>query len=359
MDRPFISLERLVQGIITKVGAHRRPAHLQRTSSNQPAFHRASTKDLFFLTMSHSHATESAAEEYFRELVAKSFAVSGEYDPHAPLKTTDFDQYTDRTFYVTLKGSLEQFENGEIVPVWSADPGCEHIYQRIAGYDGDKPIYAGSTDMGLLFDMHLETLSSNFPVDLGAVITNVSGTEYTANGRNYAFIAEAHCRQEPNKRIFLPKSNVSRAALEKYTNTSAQNLRAKVYQNAYENMTFVENDSPIAHMLRLNADSLNISFDLPEGKEGFLRVATPLVEACLKRYEEDQQVDFIDMKQFSVAFERIDSPDDWTRDEGLIDNMRSQRTDDKTRGAHNASQRKTNEYKLVAKINTKMLCLGE
>jgi hypothetical protein len=86
-----------------------------------------------------------------------------------------------------------------------------------------------------------------------------------------------------------------------------------------------------------------------------LKVATPVVDACLARYEEDQQVNFVDMKNFKIDFERVDAPGDWARPEGVIDN---QRNTDKGANGHAPSARLVNKYRLVAKVNTKLVLYG-
>jgi hypothetical protein len=84
-------------------------------------------------------------------------------------------------------------------------------------------------------------------------------------------------------------------------------------------------------------------------------VSTPIVDACLTRYDEDQQVNFVNMRNFKVDFERVDAPGDWARAEGVTDNRHNS-----TKGGNgNASAaRLTNKYRLVAKINAKLVLYG-
>lgn len=301
-------------------------------------------------------AANAAAATQLAAILAAAHETVAQYDPNVHLKTQDFDQHTERTLYVKLEGSLSDFERGTIKPTWYADEGCEHIYQRIAGRTPEgQVLFEGDTSKGLILGLELETLSSTFPVDIGAVIHEVNGKEFTASGRQYAFIARSHCDWEPKKCIFEPASKVTRAMLEKYNDTSASMMETHCFRSG-NGLTLVDNLSPLTAMLRLNAETLKMTFGIPEGQEGFLKVATPIVDACLRRYEEDQKVSFIDMKKFKIDFERVDSPNQWDRAEGVIDNLRSQA---KGSNGHAASQRLTNKYALVAKVNAKLVLYGD
>ena len=109
--------------------------------------------------------------QQLESMMANPAATAATFDETVHLTTDDFDQHTDRTLYVKLEGSLAEFARGTIKPTWHADEGCEHIYMRIAGMDGGRPVYDGDTGKGLILGMTLETLASTFPVDIGAVIT--------------------------------------------------------------------------------------------------------------------------------------------------------------------------------------------
>jgi 2-oxoglutarate dehydrogenase complex dehydrogenase (E1) component-like enzyme len=105
----------------------------------------------------------------------------------------------------------------------------------------------------------------------------------------------------------------------------------------------------------LSSSLVNQLRSLREGEAGFLKVATPIVDACLARYDEDQQVNFVDMKKFRIDFERVDSPTDWARPEGVIDNLRNA---GKGQNGHASSARLTNTYRLIAKVNAKLVLYG-
>jgi hypothetical protein len=109
--------------------------------------------------------------QQIESMMANPAATAASYDASVHLTTSDFDQHTDRTLYVKLEGSLSDFARGTLKPTWHADEGCEHIYMRIAGMENGRPVFEGETDKGLILGMHLETLASTFPVDIGAVIT--------------------------------------------------------------------------------------------------------------------------------------------------------------------------------------------
>lgn len=273
--------------------------------------------------------------------------------PDAHLTTTDFDQHTKRNFWVTLTGSLNDFQRGTTQAVWHHDAGCEHIYQRIAGMEGGKPIYEGDTSKAVILGLKLLSVSSNFPVDIGAVITGVHGKTYCANGKNYAFIAEAGKYREANSCIFEPQSKVTRGMLQQYNDTSPAKMESHCF-HGQDGETLVDNQSPLALMLRLNSEVLNMTFGLGQGDVGFLKVDTNIVKACLQRYEEDQKVNFIDKNNFRIDFERVDGQL-WAAPEGVIDNLRSNQ---RGNNGHVASQRLVNTYTVKALIEEELVLYG-
>jgi len=296
---------------------------------------------------------QQIAQMAFNKMLEQAIAIKAEYDPNANLRTVDFDQHTDRTYFVTLEGSLNDFALGTVQPIWKAKPGQEHIYQRIAGYDGKMPIYGGDLTKGICLEMILEEVTSNFPVPIGAIITNIEGKEYDKDGKNYAFIATKHCDKSPNKSIFEQVKGISRAMLEKYNDTSANQMESHCFRNV-AGYTLVPNQSPLADMMRLNQEKFKMQIGIPKEAETYLKVATPIVDACIKRYEQDQDVTFMDMNNFNVQFERVGA--EWNDPTGVIDNLRNAASG---KQMHASNQRLTNKYTLTAKINMKLVCYGE
>ena len=255
-------------------------------------------------------------------LLARAVTVDAEVQEGQHLRTVDFDKPTSRMYMMTLKGSLRDLQRGTASCTWSAARGCEHIYQRIAGVDSvtKQPIFEGDPTKGVITDMKLRTLSSNFPVDIGGVISGVHGKVFLDNGKNYAFIAEAGKTYEPTYSIFDPVAPISRAALKEYNEAGMADLdNASASLN--NGWTLVDNLCPIAEMVRINAVELKVKkFDYPPDVDGWLRLPTHVVDACVTAYKASKKVEFVDFNKFNCVFERIDAAT-WDEPIGVIDNM--------------------------------------
>ncbi len=164
----------------------------------------------------------------------------------------------------------------------------------------------------------------------------------------------AQTTQEPNKCIFEPASPITREMLEKYDDTSVGKMRSHVFRCEDGVSCLVDNKSPLARMMRLNQKALNMTIGPDENWEGHLKVATPIVDACISRYEADTKLAFEDMKNFKACFERV-CAETWNQPEGVVDNLRANQ---KGQGGHLADQRLANVYKLVAKVTVESNLYG-
>lgn len=113
----------------------------------------------------------AAQQQAMAAIEAQAAVIQGSITEGTPLTTQDFDKHTKRTYFVTLEASMNQLAAGTVQATWSADPGQEHIFQRIAGVVDGKPVYQGDTSKGLLLGMKLEAVRSTFPIDIGVNIT--------------------------------------------------------------------------------------------------------------------------------------------------------------------------------------------
>ena len=111
-----------------------------------------------------------AQQQAMASIEAQAAVIGGSLVEGTPLTTQDFDKHTKRTYFVTLEASMNQLAAGTVEAKWCAEPGQEHIYQRIAGMVDGKPVYQGDTTKGLLLGMKLEAVRSTFPIDIGVNI---------------------------------------------------------------------------------------------------------------------------------------------------------------------------------------------
>jgi hypothetical protein len=164
-------------------------------------------------------------------------------------------------------------------------------------------------------------------------------------------VAEAGKAYEPKKCIFEPASKITRAVLQQYNDTNVANLENHLCRNV-AGFTLVDNLCPVAEMLRLNSAALGMTFSIGAQEQGWLKVDTKIVDACLERYESEQKVHWQDMNTFNIQFERVDGA--WDKPEGVIDNIirRNQNTD------HQIGQRLHNNYKLTAQVEMDLVLYG-
>lgn len=309
----------------------------------------------------------SLAGSFNRKKIMATYAVANDMDmvnyaptegsvnPDTHLTTDDFDAHTEIKLFVTLEGSLEEFARGEVKPIWSADQGAEHIYQRIAGFEGDAPRFEGDTSKGLLLDMHLMSFQSNFPVHIGATITGVTGKTATADGKRFAFVVPKNSSSYTPDRIFEARNKTTREMIATYNDTSPELMESHCYKNAATGKTMLHNNSPLAKMMRANAAALgNMTFGLLPGEDGMLGVDTAIVDTCIAAYRDQQKVEFTDMKKFQIVFSRI-GESEWNSERGVCDNLLK----GNTRDLQVAKQRMTNRYQLCAQINAKLVLYGQ
>ncbi len=276
-----------------------------------------------FLLLNNNKMTNRLTQEQLLQLVASAFTVDAELQEGQHLRVEDFDKPTGREYWVSIKGSLRDLQGGRATCTWSARRNCEHIYQRIAGVDPEskQPEFEGDTTKGVIMDMKVRTISSTFPVDIGAVITGVHGKSFMDNGKNYAFIAEANRSYDQEFSIFDPVAPITRSDLKNYNEAGVAELDTQIAGPLSDGTTLVHNFSPIAKMLRINATVLNVpGFALAEGVEGWLQVPTQIVDACVSTYKANKTVEFVDFNKFNVAFERVDAAT-WDEPIGVIDNL--------------------------------------
>jgi hypothetical protein len=294
----------------------------------------------------------SITQEQLAVMIANAIPAPAK-NPDAHLEVNDFDQYTKRRYFVTLEGSLHDLQRGTVSATWHAEPNCEHIYQRIAGLNPStgQNIFEGNLDRGIIMGMRLNTISSTYPVHIGAIVSGIQGRTFLKNGKNYAFVAEAGKAYEPKECIFEPASKITRAVLQQYNDTNVANLENHLCRNP-AGFTLVDNLCPLAEMLRLNSSALGMTFSISAQDPGWLKVDTKIVDACLDRYEQEQQVHWQDMNTFNIKFERVDG--DWDKPEGVIDNIlrRPGATD------HQVGQRLHNNYKLTAQVEMDLVLYG-
>jgi hypothetical protein len=200
--------------------------------------------------------------------------------------------------------------------------------------------------------MRLNTVSSTFPVHIGAVASGIHGRTFLKNGKNYAFVAEAGKFSEPKQCIFEPASKITRAVLQQYNDTNVQNLEHALCRNP-AGFTLVDNLCPLAEMLRLNSRALGMTFEISPQEPGWLKVDTTIVDACLDRYEQEQKVAWQDMSKFQIQFERVDGA--WDQPEGVIDNIMRRK---KGEPDHAVDSRLYNVYKLTAQIEMDLVLYG-
>ena len=93
-----------------------------------------------------------AAQAQLSQMLANAVQATAVYNPDTHLTTRDFDTHTDRTWIVTLRGSLKDLQRGTASASWAPQEGKEFIFQRIAGIQDGKPVYEGDLTKGIITD---------------------------------------------------------------------------------------------------------------------------------------------------------------------------------------------------------------
>jgi len=275
--------------------------------------------------------------------------------PDAHLTDNDFDSHTDRRIWVKLEGSLRDLQRGTVSSVWKAD--TENIYRRITGTDYMNPQFEGDVEKGIVIAMNLHLVTSTFPVDVGAIVSNVHGKEFMKSGRNYAFIVPRKNTVTFNQPIFEPASKVTRELLQRHNDASAARL-SDDYSRFASGKAHVRNLSPLGKMIRRHATDLAMTFACSAEEDKWFECTGAIVDKCLKAYEEYQNVNFQNMADFKIAFERVDAPPgEWAQEKGVIDRMLRSRTGEK--GRHAADARLNTPFTLMAQIGMKLVLYGK
>ncbi len=121
-------------------------------------------------------------------------------------------------------------------------------------------------------------------------------------------------------------------------------------------VTLVNNQNPLAEMVRINAEALGI----PPGSlfdskaEGWMPVDSSIVDRCLARYEEEVRIGFQDMRNFEIRFSRVDSF--WNDPVGVCDNIARRA---KNGPDHVDNTRLQNIYELEAEIDMRHVLYGQ
>jgi hypothetical protein len=275
------------------------------------------------------------------------------------LTVENFDDHDTRKFWAKIQGSAKDIAKGIISTTWRAPPGKEHIYQRIVGYDGDKPIYEGDLTKGIMLDAMIGFVKNTYHFDIGVTIDGVQGEEVADDGKFYACIIPARTMQpvKLDQPCFTPhaKNKITARVLEEHRDTNVKHLEASIFrQNNNDVYCLVDNLSVVADMLRLNKKKLGLHIDLRSDIPGYLKAPSDLVDACLKKYSDSQRVNFLDMPKFGIHFHRVGGLA-WDDPAGIIDNV-----DPRNPRANKINDKRfTNNYEVLCQVGTKLVLFGK
>lgn len=258
--------------------------------------------------------------EQFAALLKHAVAITAR-NPDGHLTTEDFTAHQRIKLFFNRTCSLNEMQRTPDLQRWRVDPGAEHIFQRIAGLHPEtrEPKREGDLSKGMILNMRLVRVDSNFPVDLGVNITDVHGIVGDGKGNTYAFIAPKNKSREPaNEVIYVPKNVITRDLLARFNDINPKKLREGTIMTEESPMAGVDNKCIIAEMIRFNHVSLGIDInEVPrKGEDGWFVLDKRVVQACMAAYEEEQKVGFHDMRNFELTFTRVDSPKNFAAPEG-------------------------------------------
>jgi hypothetical protein len=177
-------------------------------------------------------------------------------------------------------------------------------------------------------------------------------------GATYAFIAHKNSVSEPIDGDFYdPHNKISRDLLARFNDINPSKLREGTWTNDESPLAVVDNKCTIAKMIRINTVSLGVNInDLPpEGTDAFFSIDRRVVDACMARYEEEQNVGFHDMRNFQMTLTRVDSPKNPANPAGICDNIARR---NKTDLAHADDTRLNNKYTISGIIEIQMNLFG-
>lgn len=233
------------------------------------------------------------------------------------------DGIHDQEYYVTIKGSLNDFGEIEGLSEWKAHPGNEHIYQPLeVNSDGDLE-RTGDVTKGLILDTSWIHVHSTAPegIDIGLNISGVEGNVHTARGETFSIIVPGGGRTVVcGRSCFKPKGVITRNALENHRICDTANIGEDVIRQSGKSWGYVKRSSVIINLLKSNQGKFDIKLRLPSDPEALIKVPNHMIDTCISYLESKQNIPVVDFNHFTVTSKRIDG-EAWDSTKNVIDDI--------------------------------------
>lgn len=184
------------------------------------------------------------------------------------------------------------------------------IFQLRDALSGEK---TGEISNGILVNVDLLYAKSDCRIPLGVKVTGVKGNGYHANGGRYPIMVgyeEERDYGAKGRTIHRLTEHINMRRIERFGHLTMDKIGATIRPCTIEaDVSFVEIDSPIVELIKMNQEYLQIdinSFSVVRGKH--LLVDNALIDECkaLLKREFFDATPFVDLRCFGIALERLD-----------------------------------------------------
>lgn len=222
-----------------------------------------------------------------------------------------------RKLAIEIKGSLDDFANGNVKPEWKVDKTRFNPFQ----IDANGNVRQDKSSQVVLRSAKLLAVHNSFPVSLGIKVTGVPGETFTESGDAYADVVFP--RQSWSGEKMLVESDVRSTEIfkERYEGWSDKNLRKKGVVNLpEETYRFVDMQHPLVDMIRENSHLLQSNINeavLIDGK--YVKVDNDVFDSCVHSLEKQlsNTLPIHNMDNFKVSVHKIGARN-WTDPSDIV-----------------------------------------
>lgn len=226
--------------------------------------------------------------------------------------TQDPSHPLERTVHVCLRDTLDNLAQRRGATTWAPSPAAlKRIFQQSKFLDlGGRAERYGDMKSVVLHDVTLQSVTSDFPISVGAKITGVDANTFTLNGEAFSHVIPPKSSSTSASVLQTDDVNAAYEFSRKFPGYTADNLHTKgVHEVADRNFALVAADHPICAAIQENAQNLQTG-EISMMPEGLVKIHSNLYKTMAPAVlsQVAAQLRVRDLSTASVSFQPTEYP---------------------------------------------------